>query len=82
MKNEKIDPKILAAISVLLEGYKPVEYPADATHFFTTHEIAESIADHTGAWPSFDLIWKSMKEKGFRYARRGGLGLFWMLREI
>jgi hypothetical protein len=72
-------------LEILLKDFEPVEKPAEATHFWTTLEIAATIANHFGV--AIDdvqhyLVYQCMLYKGYHYAMHGELKLQWLLKSI
>lgn len=85
-KEEKSNPQ--TDLGVYLEAIKksfdPVEDPKEATHWFSTDEVADAIRDIDPA-ANIDktMLVKSLEEAGYRIeCKRGtqGLQFRWMLR--
>lgn len=63
----------------LLEVYRPVKDYKDATHFFSTQQIADALEEHTGEFISLPKIIAELKKLGYNYGPMGELGLSWLL---
>ena len=70
----------IAALTTFISKYEPATIETADT-FFTTNEISDAIAEHTGKVLFAEEIYQVMSQMQFQYEPLNGLEFFWLLRK-
>jgi hypothetical protein len=71
----------LKALTMVIEKYSPAETKEVATTFFSTNDICDSIAEHTGVILHPSEIFEMMQNMNYKFEAFGELELKWMLKK-
>lgn len=70
----------IAALTTFISKYEPASI-STADTFFTTSEISDAIAEHTGKVIGAEEIYQVMSQMQFQYEALNGLEFYWLLRK-
>lgn len=67
------------SLAVFLESYTACTTLKESTHQFSTDEIRSMLEQHTANPVNADDLVKTLKDRGFKYARTGDLAMEWLM---
>lgn len=87
--NQKKEGRPVTDISVYVAAlsatYRPARTPAETTHWFSTHEVADAIRQiDPSAKVDENLVFQALRDAGYDFCNRPGsqgLQFKWMFRE-
>jgi hypothetical protein len=70
------------ALATFLEDYMPASDLKESTHQFSTTEIKQMLASHTGEYIDITELCEALELLQFRFIRTGDLQLEWLLKKV